>query len=73
MGSMKNANYIKAHMLLNDVTAKGIAKSLKSDHPHITPQQVGGVIRGDRPTAYIREAIAKAINKPVHTLWSTKG
>ncbi|MGL1931725.1 MAG: hypothetical protein OCC45_08180 [Desulfotalea sp.] len=62
---MKNTNYIKAHMLLNDVSAKDIAKMA----PPSTPSQVHGVIRGDRPTAYIRKVIAKAINKTVCEIW----
>ncbi len=52
-------------MLLNDVSAKDIAKMA----PPSTPSQVHGVIRGDRPTAYIRKVIAKAINKTVCEIW----
>lgn len=63
--SMKNANFIKAQMLLNDVTAKDIA----SQFPGLSPQQVHGVIRGTRPTAYIRKAIAKAVNMSEEQLW----
>lgn len=58
-------NEIKAHMLLSNVNAQDIAVMAGLDKPH----QVYEVIRNKRPTAYIREAIAKAINKPVHEIW----
>lgn len=58
-------NEIRAALLLKNITLAEIAKQLGVHRPHIS-----AVIYGNRPTRYVREAIAKAIDLPVEQVFT---
>ncbi len=60
-------NEIRAELLKNDVKIKDIASELGLVSPCIS-----AVISGRRRTPKVREAIARAINKPVNEIWPPK-
>ena len=62
--SMDKGFFIRAYMKAASVTVQQIADEL-----HLSHGAVSQVIHGVRRTQYIREAIAKAVNKPVSELW----
>lgn len=64
---MMTPNEIRAELIRHGVKVIDIAQQCGIKHPNVS-----AVIAGQRPTAYIREAIAKAINKPVTEIWPEK-
>jgi predicted transcriptional regulator len=64
---MINGYIIRAYMREAGVTVKDIASSLSVSKPFVS-QVVHNVKRNQR----VREAISKAVNKPVSDLWPDK-
>jgi len=59
-----NGFFVRAYMKGAGVNVQQIADQLGVTHGFVSQ-----VIHGVRTTKYVREAISKAVNKPVSDLW----
>lgn len=61
---MMKPKEIRAELILNEIKVQDIAKECGVARPNVSR-----VIAGGRRTWHIREAIARAIKKPVSEIW----